>query len=114
MTGYAAGMREYHVTIVNRKAATAGRFGLDGAGVEWQDGPTVHAAVDWAKGMRTLNAGAVDAYAVVLVRMDWNDVVTMRSRIRWDGQVYQVLPETFHANKRANTIQFNAQLVVNE
>lgn len=113
-TGYASGMREFLVTIINRKEAQAGRFGLDSAGITWEDGPTVHASVDWGKGMRSLNAGSVDAYGVVLVRMDWNCEINMRSRIRWDGQLYQILPETFHANRRKNTIQFNAQVIINE
>lgn len=113
-TGYASGMRDKRVTIINRTEAVAGRFGLDSAGIEWQDGPTVWAAVDWAKGVRSLNAGAVDAYGVVLVRMQWNCAVTMRSRLRWNGQVYQIIPETFHANRQANTIQFNAQAIINE
>lgn len=113
-TGYAAGMRNYLITIVNRTEAQAGRFGLDSAGIEWEDGPTIHASITWAKGVRTLNAGAIDAYGVILVRIDYNDIINMRSRIKWDGQTYQILPETFHPDKIANTIQFNAQVIVNE
>jgi hypothetical protein len=44
--------------------------------------------------------------------MDWNSVITMRSRISWNGDIYQILPETFHPDKQANTIQFNAQVIV--
>lgn len=113
-TGYAAGMRNYLITIVNRTEAQAGRFGLDSAGIEWQDGPTIHASITWAKGVRTLNAGAIDAYGVILVRIDYNNIINMRSRIKWDGQTYQILPETFHPDKIANTIQFNAQVIIND
>jgi len=113
-TGYSSGMRKDRITILNRKKAKTSDFGLDGNGIEWEDVGCVWAAVDWAKGMRTLNAGAIDAYGVVLVRMNWNCCITMRSRIRHDGQVYQILPETFHADKRGDTIQFTAQAVVNE
>ena len=113
-TGYAAGMRTYLITIVNRTEAQAGRFGLDSAGIEWEDGPTIHASITWAKGVRTLNAGAIDAYGVILVRIDYNDIINMRSRIKWNGQTYQILPETFHPDKIANTIQFNAQVIIND
>lgn len=112
--GYPAGMREHRVTIINRTQAKQGPCGIDTNGIEWQNGPTVSADVSWAKGVRALNAGSIDAYAVVLVRMNWNKVINVRSRIFWNGQTYQVLPETFHANKRAHTIQFNAQLVIND
>lgn len=113
-TGYAAGMRNYLITIVNRTEAQAGRFGLDSAGIEWEDGPIVHASITWAKGVRTLNAGAIDAYGVILVRIDYNNIINMRSRIRYEGQVYQILPDTFHADYETNTIQFHAQLVQTE
>lgn len=113
-TGYAAGMRNYLITIVNRTEAQAGRFGLDSAGIIWEDGPTIHASITWAKGVRTLNAGAIDAYGVIVVRIDYNDIINMRSRIKWDGQTYQILPDTFHADKIANTIQFNAQVIIND
>ena len=114
-TGYASGMRKHRVEIFNREAAEAGKFGLDGAGIKWPtEGTTVWSAVDWAKGVRALNAGSVDAYAVKEFRMDYNNVVTMRSRVKYMNEMYQILPETFHVDKQANTIQFQAQVVVNE
>lgn len=114
MTGYSSGMRDKRVVILNRKAASAGKYGIDSSGVEWEDTATVWAAVTWTKGMRAMNAGAVDVYGVVMVRMNWNDKITIRSRIRYDDNIYQILPETFHEDKRANTIQFNAQILINE
>lgn len=107
-------MRDQRVTILNRKAATESDYGLDGGGIEWEKAGTVWAAVDWVKGMRTMNAGALDVYGVVMVRMNWNCMTTMRSRIVHDCTTYQILPETFHADKRANTIQFQAQAVIND
>lgn len=113
-TGYSSGLRDQRVTILNRKEAVMGTYGIDSSGAGWTEAATVNAAVTWSKGMRTLNAGAVDAYGVVMVRMDWNDIINMRSRISWEGQTYQILPETFHAHKRNNTIQFNAQVIINK
>ena len=113
-TGYSAGMRKDRIMILNRKKAETSDFGIDGNGIEWEESGCVWANVSWAKGMRTLNAGAIDAYGVSLVRMNWCCCINMRSRIRHDGQVYQILPETFHPDKQANTIQFNAQAIINE
>ena len=111
-TGFSAGMRDQRITVINRKQAESSRYGIDGNGIEWEDAGCFWANVTWAKGVRTLNAGAIDAYGVVLVRMNWNCCISMRSRIRYDGQVYQILPETFHADSKVNTIQFNAQAIV--
>ena len=112
MTGYTSGIRKYRVSILNRAEATAGDYGIDSSGVQWTTDAVVWASVDWAKGMRSLNAGSIDAYAVIMVRMNYNTIINMRSRIAYDGTTYQILPETFHADKMANTIQFNAQAVL--
>ena len=106
-------MLRERVIILNRKKASSSAYGLDGGGIEWEQSVCVWAAVDWAKGARSLNAGAVDAYGVVLVRMRWNPDITMRSRIMHNGITYQILPETFHANRHENTLQFNAQAIIN-
>ena len=112
--GYTAGMRHERIMIQTRKEAKAGTYGLDDAGVEWGDAGCVWASVSWAKGMRAMNAGALDVYGVIMVRMNWNNVVTCRSRIVKDGVVYQILPETFHADRRENTVQLQAQAVIEE
>lgn len=111
---YSTGLLKDRITVLNRKAAKDGRFGLDSDGIEWEAVGCVWASVDWAKGKTALNAGAIDAYAVVLVRTRWTCDLTMRSRIEYDGTTYQILPETFHANRRENTIQFNAQAIIND
>lgn len=110
--GYNAGMLDKRVTILNRKDKTMGRFGIDSDGAAWEAICDVWAAVSYAKGMRAMNAGAVDVYAGALVRMRWNDKVNRRSRIRYDGVTYTILGETFHADRRAGTIQFNIQSLV--
>lgn len=112
MTGYSSGMRRERIEIWRRKAATVGRFGVDSGGVDYAREQTVWASVTWVKGLRALSVGAIDAYGVILVRMLWTPCVDMRSRIRWGGQMYQVLPETFHADRQQNQVQFQAQVVV--
>lgn len=114
MTGYSSGLRRQMIEILNRKEQTVGRFGIDSAGVEWQSEGWLHADVSWAKGKQAMNAGALDVYGVILVRMNWTDAVNMRSRIVWLGQTYQILAESFHDDFHDNTIQFHAQLIIND
>ena len=102
------------VTILNRTAAQDGRFGLDTAGIEFEPAKTVWAEVTWAKGKQAMNAGALDVYGIIMVRMRYNTIVSERSRIVHDGKTYQILGDTFHAQRQDNTIQFQAQQVVND
>ena len=111
---YSSGFLKDRVTILNRKEAVQGKFGLDSAGIEWENVGGVHANVDWQKGKTAMNAGALDAYGVKIVRMRWNNIITERSRIQYDGRTYQILPETFNANRQENTIQFLCQQIIND
>ena len=113
---YSAGFLHDIIQPLNRKEAVAGKYGLDSAGVEWEEGQCLHANVDYAKGKAAMNAGALDAYAVKIVRMRYNAtaVINERSRIKFDGRVYQIIPETFNANHYENTLQFLMQLIVND
>lgn len=111
---YTSGILRQRVTILNREEATASKWGKDGDGVTWQEVSTVWASVEWARGKQAMNAGSLDIYGVVMVRMRWNTVVSERSRIVYDGKTYQVLGDTFHPDRQANTIQFMAQLIINE
>ena len=111
---YTSGFLKDLVTILNRKEAQQGKFGLDSAGIEWENMGCVHANVDWQKGKSGMTAGAIDAYGVKIVRMRWNDIITERSRIQWHGRTYQILPETFNADRQGNTIQLLCQQIVND
>lgn len=114
-TSYSTGMLDKTIDILNRKAATFGKFGLDSDGPEYEVTFKGYPAdVTWSKGKRALNEGAIDAYGVVEVRMRFYEGINMRSRIVYLDQVYQILPETFHPDFQANTIQFLAQLVIND
>ena len=100
----------------NRTAAIGGKYGIDSDGIGWEDAcdQPLHANVDYAKGKSAMNAGSLDAYAVKIVRMRWTNVFNERSRIKYQGNVYQIIPETFNANHYENTLQFLMQLVVND
>ena len=108
---YPAGFREDFITPLNRKAATVGKYGVDSAGVTWEEGTTMRAFVDYQKGKSAMNAGALDAYAVKIVRMNFTSTINERSRIKYNGKIYQIMPETFNGNYRQNTLQFLMQLV---
>ena len=108
---YPAGFREDFITPLNRKAATVGKYGVDSAGVTWEEGTPMHANVDYQKGKSAMNAGALDAYAVKIVRMNFTSTINERSRIKYNGKIYQIMPETFNGNYRQNTLQFLMQLV---
>ena len=107
-------MRDKRVTIQNRKEAQVGKFGKNSAGIVFENTCTVWAGVDFVKGMRAMNEGAVDVYGVVMIRMNYTDKINPRSRIVYNNDTYQILPETFHADERDMKIQFNAQMVVDK
>ena len=111
---YSSGILRNRVTILNRKEAQQGKFGLDSSGVEFETAGTVWAEVTWAKSKQAMNVGALDVYGVIMVRMRYNTIVNDRSRIMYNGKTYQVLGDTFHAQRQDNTIQFHAQLIVKE
>ena len=111
---YSSGFLKDRITILNRKEAVQGKFGLDSAGIEWENVGCVWANVDWQKGKTAMNAGSLDAYAVKIVRMRWTNVFNERSRVKYDGRTYQILPETFNANRQENTIQFLCQQIIND
>ena len=111
---YSTGLLKHRVTILNRTEAQQGSFGLDCAGIEFESAGTVWASVDWTRGKGAMNAGALDVYGVVIIRMRWNTIVNERSRILYDGKTYQIIGETFHADRQDNTIQFQAQQIIND
>lgn len=113
--GYATGMRHERIRVMNRTAATTpGKWGVDGSGIGWQESGEFWAWVDWQKGKSAMREGALDAYGVILVRMLWTDAINMRSRVIHDGIVYQIIADTFHANKFENIVQFMAQVPVDD
>ena len=111
---YSTGLLKHRVTILNRTEAQQGKFGLDSAGVEFEPAGTVWASVDWTRGKGAMNAGALDVYSVVIIRMRWNTIINERSRILHEGKTYQIIGETFHADRQENTIQFHAQQIIND
>ena len=98
----------------NRKSATMGKHGLDSGGVQWEDSCCLWASVDWQKGKGGMREGSLDVYGVVLVRTRWTNQINERSRIVYEGQTYQIIPETCHHDYQENTLQFMAQAIIND
>ena len=112
--GYSAGFLYDIIIPLNRKEAKVGKYGIDSAGIEWEEGPCLHANVDYNRGKSAMNAGALDVYAVKIVRMRWTNVFNERSRVKYQDKTYQIIPETWNANHREDTLQFLMQLIVND
>lgn len=109
---YSTGFLHDVVAILNRdEPDDNSSFGLDANGITWHQDCCVHANVGYSKGKAGMNVGALDVYAVKLVRMRWNCHVCERSRISFNGKTYQILGETFNANRQADEIQFLMQTV---
>lgn len=111
---YTSGILRDRVTILNRLKGESGNYGLDSHGIIFKKTSEEWAEVTWAKGKQAMNAGALDVYGVIMVRMRWNTIVSERSRIIYNGKTYQILGDTFHAQRQDNTIQFHAQVLVND
>ena len=111
---YNSGFRKDRIAILNRTSATIGEYGVDSTGAEWEQVGEVWASVDWVKGKSAMSQGALDVYAMVMVRCNYNDLLQCRSRVVHDGTTYQIVPETFHASKHDNTIQFHAQAIIGD
>lgn len=112
--GYSSGFLNKRILVQNRKAAVQSKFGIDSNGPEYEDTVCLHANVGWKKGLGGLHEGALDVYGVVEVRMRWTNQVNERSRIVYEGRTYQIIPETFHPDRQDNTIQFLAQVIIND
>ena len=111
---YSAGFLHDIIIPLNRKEATVGKYGMDSGGIEWEEGPCLHANVDYQRGKSAMNAGSLDAYAVKIVRMRWTNVFNERSRVKYQDKTYQIITETWNSNRREDTLQFLMQLIVND
>lgn len=111
---FSSGFLKHRITIQNRKAALSSKFGLDSTGPEFEDTACIWASVDWQKGKAGMHEGALDCYGVVMVRARWTNKINERSRMVYEGKTYQILPDTFHPDRQENTIQFLAQVIIND
>lgn len=112
MTGYDAGMRNKRITIARRAESSGGQFGVRSAGQQYEIVGDFWAAEDFNRGTKAMREGAVDAYDIVMFRMDWYQGIDRWCIIRYDGTWYQIT--SFNANKQAKTIQMTATEMANQ
>lgn len=101
---YSSGMLDSKVEIHNRATYTDGDFGRVGG--SYTKAAEMFANVTWTKGKKALNEGALEAYDYIMVRCRFTTTLTRESRLKYNGNMYQI--ESFHADKKANTIQITA------
>ena len=91
------------VAVLNPATVTQGKFGRQSAGRGYKFDGKFWAAVDFNKGMKSMREGALDAYDTLMVRMRWNNKVTVRSMIVWNGRTFAV--RSFNDDRKTNQIQ---------
>jgi hypothetical protein len=112
MTGYDAGMRSKRITIARRAETTGGQFSQRSAGQKYEVIGAFWAAEDFTKGVKPLHNGVVDAYDIVMFRMNWYPGIDRWCIIQYDGTWYQI--KSFDGSRKNNTIQITAQEMPNQ
>ena len=112
MTGYDAGMRSKRITIARRAETTGGQFSQRSAGQKYEVIGPFWAAEDFTKGVKPLHNGVVDAYDIVMFRMNWYPGIDRWCIIQYDGTWYQI--KSFNGSRQNNTIQITAQEMPNQ
>ena len=108
---YSTGLLRHRIKVQNRTTATMGRFGRQEP--DWVSSGSLWANVSYVKGVSAMREGAVDVYGVVMIRCRYTSIINVRSRIIYQGQSYQMLGETLAIDEQENTVQFNAQIIIN-
>ena len=110
---YNSGMLNQSVIVRNRKHTVdgeildaVGEFGVNSGGVAYDVAGCIWANVTWSKGVKSIREGALDAYDTIMVRCRWTPLLSRESRLAIDGTTYII--QSFHADKRENTIQITA------
>lgn len=106
---YSTGMLKHRVEVLKR-VQDDGDFGIRSGSSHFEVVCCAWAAVDWKRGQKSLNAGAMDAIDTVMFRMRWDARITRECFLRYDGVTYQVMQ--FHADKMDNTLQIVATEIV--
>lgn len=106
-TGFTSGMRNHHVTILNKVAPAEKTFG-EKTGYR-RDG-SLYSSYEFTKGTKALREGALDAYDSVVFRMNFSGSVaskiTRESLIEMHGKIYQI--QSLNADRQENKIIIRA------
>lgn len=110
--GYGAGMLNHRITFAMRMKAQSGSHGLDSGGIKYQTVTTVWAAVNFKKGAREMNQGAVEDYDILMFRLHWRGDIDRWCLIKYHGTWYQI--ESFNEDFTDNQIQITAREMTNQ
>lgn len=92
--------------IVKQKVEREGGFGRNSSRYEYETVCCLWANVKWTKGVKAMQAGALDAYDTVMFRTHYSNELTRDKFIEHDNTLYQIM--SYHADKKANEIQIIA------
>ena len=113
---YSTGMMDRRVMIARRVANQTETFGKSGSPqYEWLNPNRDHgfwAAEDYNRGTKSLREGMLDAYDVVMFRMDYHEGIDRWCLIQYHGKWYQIL--SCNEDYRTNKIQITAQEMANQ
>lgn len=101
---YLTGLLDKRITIYNRAESVETIYGRKGG--DFVAGAEISAGVTWSKGAVALQHGSIEHYDTIMVRTRYRSDLIRESRIWFEGAMYAI--DSFHADKRANTIQITA------
>lgn len=84
-----SGFLDERIQIWNPSEATIGKHGVKEKG-DFELVGTVWASCTYAKGMRNLNNGSVEAYDYYMVRCRYNPDIKPSTHIKWQGKEFQM------------------------
>lgn len=105
-----SGMRDKRVRIFKKTESDGGKFGRGAAAPTWNPVFTVWANVSFSRGTKAMRHGALDAYDVIMVRMNYVNCITRDCRLEYDGRMWEI--ESFNRDYQRNEIQVTAHEVI--
>ena len=108
---YSSGMMNKRVTIAQRATETNDNFGKSGQ-PKYKILGDFWAEEKFNRGSKSLREGALDAYDVVMFRMDYNGCIDRWCLIKYQNRWYQIL--SFNSDYQNNNIQITAQELANQ
>jgi len=108
---YTSGMLNKRIRIARRAAEAQSNFGKSGQPqYEWLG--WFWANESWARGVKAMQEGALDAYDTVMFRLRWFGCIDRWCLIWYNGKFYQI--QSFNADRQQNQIQITAVEMPNQ
>jgi head-tail adaptor len=105
--GFAPGMRNHRITVLNKVQPSARTFGTT---TTYQREGSLFSSYEFTKGNKALREGTLDAYDTVLFRLNYSGsaakLITRESLIQFKGKIYQIM--SLNADYQENKIVIRA------